>query len=599
MKYVLSLLLAFLIFTPYALAKGNDTPSIIVRKTSSPQSVNPIIQPKEEKKVSSYMIDSIDPLLLKNGIPIPYPGARGANQLVVYTPKYGLKTGTNEFGKEAIVINGRVIKLSASDSFIPSNGFVISGHGLAKNWIEKNITVGAKIYIDTENNVITSTIEGDSFIYAAQSNYNNINTTLDSIRRSYSEYNSQRSDRFIKKAQEYLAKAKELEKNNPERAKEYAKSAIVYSNNALVYALPAKKDEFKGVWIRPKETTKEQICDTLDKIQEAGIDNVFLETYFHGLTIYPSDVMGKYGLRKINPKFQTNEDLMSIWIKEAHKRKMKIHAWFQVFYIGNEPIGASPKHVLALYPNWANIQKQYVSSSYIVPSSSEHSGFFLDPANPDVQRYLSNLLSELINKYEIDGINLDYIRYPRSSPSSYFGYSQTNWGYTPYARGEFKKFYGVDPITLDTSSPLWNKWVEYRQCKITDFVIRAKSLRGNKDILLSAVIFPDRDQAEIEKLQRWSLWANNGYLDALTPLIMTSGEDLTKNYVRMIQNYAGAKTKVYPGIFQPFSNSSYIDMLTQIKTLRDARADGVIIFDYAHMNQFYTKALKARVFSNY
>ena len=95
------------------------------------------------------------------------------------------------------------------------------------------------------------------------------------------------------------------------------------------------------------------------------------------------------------------------------------------------------------------------------------------------------------------------------------------------------------------------------------------------------------------------MWASNGYLDAFTPLIMTSGENLTKNYISTIKNYSGNRTKIYPGIFQPFSNSSYIDMLTQIKTIREAKADGIIIFDYAHMNQTYSKALKARVFNDY
>ncbi len=602
MKYVLSLLLALFILTGNSFAAKDKTFSSIVvkRKTPVQQNRNPIIKQKGKKKTSSFIIDSIDPLLLKNGVPIPYPGARGANQLVIYTPKYGIRTGTNEFGKEAIVENGRVIRLSPSDSFIPSNGFVISGHGIAKNWIEKNITVGARINIDTENNILTAIIEDASFIFEAESNYNEINRTLSAIKKTYAQYDFSRTDKFLLKAQEYLQKAKECEQTNPDRAKSYAKDAIIYTNNALVYALPAKTNEFKGIWIRPTETSKSQICNTLNKIQEAGIDNVFLEAFYHGMTIYPSRVMQNYGLIRVNPKFPHDEDLMEIWVEEAHKRNMKLHAWFQAFYVGNAPINSSPKHILAIYPNWANIQKQYVASSSIVPCASEHSGFFLDPANPEVQKFLVSVLAELVTKYEVDGINLDYIRYPRSSPSDYFGYAQTNWGYSTYARGEFQKLYGVDPVTLDSSSPMWSRWVAYRQGKITDFILKARAVKNKKNnLLLSAVIFPDRSQAEIEKLQKWSLWASNGYLDALTPLIMTSGENLTKNYISTIKNYSRNRTKIYPGIFQPFSNSSYIDMLTQIKTLREAKADGIIIFDYAHMNQTYSKALKARVFSDY
>ena len=139
-------------------------------------------------------------------------------------------------------------------------------------------------------------IEDASFIFEAESTYNEISKTISTIKKTYSAYDSSRSDKFMKKAQEYLQKAKECKQTNTDKAKSYAKDAIIYTNNALVYALPAKTNEFKGIWIRPTETTKSQICNTLNNIQESGIDNIFLESYFHGMTIYPSRVMQNYGL---------------------------------------------------------------------------------------------------------------------------------------------------------------------------------------------------------------------------------------------------------------------------------------------------------------
>ena len=66
-----------------------------------------------------------------------YPGLRGANQLVIYSPSFGMRTNTNEFGTEAIVVGDTVVSLSGADSLIPANGFVISGHGSAKNGLTK------------------------------------------------------------------------------------------------------------------------------------------------------------------------------------------------------------------------------------------------------------------------------------------------------------------------------------------------------------------------------------------------------------------------------------------------------------------------------
>ena len=85
-------------------------------------------------KQAKRRVDIVDPS--SSGA---YPGGRGPNKLVIYTPSYGMHTGTNEFGTEAVVTDNIVSSMSGADSAIPENGIVISGHGSAKNWISQNI----------------------------------------------------------------------------------------------------------------------------------------------------------------------------------------------------------------------------------------------------------------------------------------------------------------------------------------------------------------------------------------------------------------------------------------------------------------------------
>lgn len=76
---------------------------------------------------------------------------RGSNQLIVYTPEYGKRTRTNPWGAEAIVKNDRVTEIrqgfltEMQDSPIPENGYVVSGHGGAKEWINSNLEKGMKV----------------------------------------------------------------------------------------------------------------------------------------------------------------------------------------------------------------------------------------------------------------------------------------------------------------------------------------------------------------------------------------------------------------------------------------------------------------------
>ena len=86
-------------------------------------------KPKKNEKIfneASIKINSVNPTVTTNQAGGYLPGVRGANQLVVYTGGYAIRTGTNEFGAEAIVEDNTVTELSGADSFIPKNGLVIS-----------------------------------------------------------------------------------------------------------------------------------------------------------------------------------------------------------------------------------------------------------------------------------------------------------------------------------------------------------------------------------------------------------------------------------------------------------------------------------------
>lgn len=244
---------------------------------------------------------------------------------------------------------------------------------------------------------------------------------------------------------------------------------------AIKTSLPYIDNELKGVWIRPTETSKEQIISTLDNLKANGFNSIFLETYFHGKTIFPSQVMNKYGFTVQNEIFQ-GFDPLDVWIKEAHKRGIKVHTWFQSFYVGNQPPESNPSSILAVRPDWGNKTKQYSSSTRPTKSISEHNGYFLDPANPEVQDFLEELIKEIITTYKPDGINLDYIRYPNATAGNDMG----AWGYTDYARNEFKQMYGVDPKNLTVSDVQWYDWNQYRRNNVTNFVQKLDNL-ANKN----------------------------------------------------------------------------------------------------------------------
>ena len=73
------------------------------------------------------------------------------NHLVLYTPTYGPSTGTNGLGIEVVIQNGFVIKKGENDNSIPADGMVLSGSGLAKDWINDCIPEGTKVYFNEDD----------------------------------------------------------------------------------------------------------------------------------------------------------------------------------------------------------------------------------------------------------------------------------------------------------------------------------------------------------------------------------------------------------------------------------------------------------------
>jgi len=541
-----------------------------------------------------FKINSIDPSSVSNPTGSYYPGLRGANQLIVYTPKFGVTTGTNEYGGEAIVVGNTVVSLSGADSLIPENGLVISGHGKAKKWMNENLMVGTKIYIDKYNKNIYAYITSESFIYDAQEKINEANSMIKYYQSNLLNYDSTLPRAYISRANYYLRRAK----HSPINVQKYSTLSIEHANGAIASAVPYKENELKGVWIRPTATSKTAIINTLNDLQKNGINNVFLETFFHGKTIYPSNVMRSYGFTPQNEIF-VGIDPLRIWIQEAHKRNIKINIWFETFYVGNKVPSQYPDSILAKHPEWANVNRINANKEGLHPSLSEHNGYFLDPANPEVQDFALNLLKEIVINYKPDGINIDYIRYPQSIAGNYSGYIDSNWGYTKFARDEFKGMYSVDPYDITTKDYRWDLWNKYRQNKIEQMVQKVSCLcRANK-VLFTAVVFPNLNQAIDVKQQNWYKWAQAGLVDGFTPLFLTCDPKTMKQMVYDFTKYlCNTNTKLYAGLFVTFMGGAEEDLIRQVHETRKCNLGGVIIFDYAHFSEKYKRILSCSAFDS-
>ena len=149
------------------------------------------------------------------------------------------------------------------------------------------------------------------------------------------------------------------------------------------------------------EQQKQELIDILDKYQKANINTVLLQARVRAATIYPSDIEPWdrciTGIEGRAPGY--GYDPLAFAVTECHKRGMELHAW-----IATIPVGAKNSLGCRKLKQKGFRIRNYATGSY------------LDPADPSVAPYLASICGEIVRKYDVDGINLDYIRYPDGWP---------------------------------------------------------------------------------------------------------------------------------------------------------------------------------------
>lgn len=170
------------------------------------------------------------------------------------------------------------------------------------------------------------------------------------------------------------------------------------------------KREFRGVWLTtaagldwPRTTNpveqQASLRAILRTLRAQNFNAVFFQVRARGDAYYRSSLEpwaeNLTGMLGRDPGW----DPLQVMLEEAREAGLEVHAWFNVFKIrGPSPVPLTmPAHVSRLHPSWT------------VPAEGE---LWLDPGIPEVRRYLLDVAFELIERYDLDGINFDFIRYP-------------------------------------------------------------------------------------------------------------------------------------------------------------------------------------------
>lgn len=183
---------------------------------------------------------------------------------------------------------------------------------------------------------------------------------------------------------------------------------------SFVYNDQAPKYEVRAVWLttiggidwphsysqspHSAEKQKQELRQILDRLQQAKINTVLIQTRVRGTMIYPSDIEPWDGCLSGFPGKSPGYDALQFAIDECHKRGMELHAWVVTIPVGKwNALGC--KSLRQKYPT---LIKKIGADGYMNPEDSRTGD------------YLAHICQEITHRYNVDGIHLDYIRYPET-----------------------------------------------------------------------------------------------------------------------------------------------------------------------------------------
>lgn len=259
-----------------------------------------------------------------------------------------------------------------------------------------------------------------------------------------------------------------------------------------------------AIWITRWDYLSEvDVVKCIENVAAAGFDTVLFQVRGNGTVFYRSEIEPwAEEFQHADPGF----DPLEVACREATSRGIALHAWINAVpgWRGDTapPDTVPPQHWNAR-PGWflhdAQLKRQPLQPNYYVA---------LNPCLPQVREHIAAICSEIVEKYPVAGIHLDYIRFLESG-------IETDYPRDPESLKLFsEQTHQSDP---DAAPEIWDRW---RRDQITALVreIRQAVRRSDRDALLTAAVYRTPLIAHDRVRQDWPRWLRLGLIDAVFPM---------------------------------------------------------------------------------
>ena len=355
--------------------------------------------------------------------------------------------------------------------------------------------------------------------------------------------------------------------------------------------------ELRGVWVTRASIASPGTVDTLvTHAAASGINALFVQVRGRGDAYYQSDLEPRGAMIAREP---AAFDPLARVIERAHARGIAVHAWVNVNLVSDTgTLPASREHIIRTHPEWLMVPRALAARASSIDARSpayldalvrwtraniaKVEGLYASPIPRDARAHAFAIARDLARRYPLDGLHLDYVRFPNDS-----------FDYSPGALSEFRESLAAElpaeelaqldrraagtPTIFTDRFP--DRWVAFRRSRVTWLVdgMSAAAREERPGILISVAVVPDPDAALSIKLQDWPSWAARGIVDAICPMAYAEDRAGYTAQIAAVHEAAGG-VAVWTGIGSYRLTAA--ETAYRIREARDAGSAGVLLFSY-------------------
>lgn len=366
----------------------------------------------------------------------------------------------------------------------------------------------------------------------------------------------------------YLLGNNMLARENAELAKN--EFAIVYS-----LGIPVNEYEIRAIWLDRGTIvgmkSAVELRRLIKRLASDGFNVIFFETINAGYPIYPSEILPQNPLVK-------GWDPLGVAIEAAHTYGVELHAWVWTFAVGNarhnllvgQPVQYPGPVISKKSTNWALTDE---NGSMRIEMQPE---FWVSPASKEVTDFLGELFSEIVRNYDVDGLQIDYIRFP-------FQEKESQAGFDFVTKNAFKAASGKLPEKEGPINVVWNEWkIRIISDFVRDLSIKLKEIKP--DLKISAAVFGIDRFTRLRIIQQdWETWLLNKWVDVVYPFYYSYSKDEIKGKLEKALEDVNHTSIIVPAYNMRVLNiGEFAERITQT---RNSGVLGFALFAVEHLSK--------------